>query len=145
MKRILLVTVLSTMSQLSIAHGQNRPSLVPAGWIMASSVDELGKKFVSPDGRSWMTAKSSSARRNALDEDMDHIARGQNETVTYHRSGKSWIAVSGYRSGNIFYRKSNLACNGTRWHHISLSIQFQKKVEWMHRDSNRARRDALRH
>ena len=49
---------------------------------------------------------------------MDAIAFRPGETITYQRRTRGWIAVSGYRCGDIFYRKSNLACGGTRWNNI---------------------------
>ena len=51
---------------------------------------------------------------------MDRLTYHEGETITYQRRGGSWLAVSGYRDGEIFYRKSNLACRGTRWHTIEL-------------------------
>ena len=72
-------------------------------------------------------AKQSIARVSALDRDMQDLAGRAGETVTYQRRGASWIAVSGYRDDQIFYRKSNLACRGTRWHHIELQYPRSEK------------------
>src|SRR5829696_1841876 len=95
---------------LTIAPGQAQqwPSLVPAGWTQVS-VDPQARtrRFASPDRRSWLVAKQSIARRSALDRDMQELAGRAGETVTYQRRGASWIAVSGYRDDQIFYRKSN--------------------------------------
>lgn len=107
---------------------QRRPSLVPEGWTQVS-VDQETKtrRFASPDGRSWLVAKQSIARGSALNRDMQDLAGRAGETVTYQRRGASWIAVSGYRDDQIFYRKSNLACGGTRWHHIELQYPRSEK------------------
>jgi hypothetical protein len=118
---LLLVTVAPGLAQ-------RRPSLVPQGWNQVA-VDPGSKtrRFESPDGRAWLMAKQSVAHRSALDGDMQELASRRGETVTYQRRGASWIAVSGYRDGQIFYRKSNLACGGTRWHHIELQYPRDEK------------------
>ena len=65
--------------------------------------------------------------RTALDKQMDEIAYQAGERITYQRRGASWIAVSGYRGDQIFYRKSNLACGGRNWHHIELLYPREQK------------------
>jgi hypothetical protein len=127
MRRILLLIGLLALSSLALAQDQKRPSLVPPGWSLVSGADERGRRFVSSDGQSWMTATSSPADRQALDLDMDEIARRPGEKVTYQSRGRTWIAVSGYRGGDIFYRKSNLACGGRRWHHIEFQYPISEK------------------
>jgi hypothetical protein len=115
---------------LTIAPGQaqRRPSLVPAGWTQVSVDPQTRtRRFASPDKRLWLVAKQSIARRAALDRDMQELAGRAGETVTYQRRGASWIAVSGYRDDQIFYRKSNLACGGTRWHHIEFQYPRSEK------------------
>jgi hypothetical protein len=59
---------------------------------------------------------------------MDRLMYREGERITYQRRGGSWLAVSGYRNGDIFYRKSNLACRGTRWHIIELEYPREAKV-----------------
>jgi hypothetical protein len=127
MRRMLLLIGLFALSPLAFAQDQKRPSLIPPGWSLMSGEDERGRRFVSRDGQSWMTATSSPADRHALDVDMDEIARRPGEKITYLSRGRTWIAVSGYRSGNIFYRKSNLACGGRRWHHIEFQYPISEK------------------
>jgi hypothetical protein len=65
--------------------------------------------------------------RQGLDLDMDGIARRPGERITYQSRGRTWIAISGYRDGDIFYRKSNLACGGRRWHHIEFRYPISEK------------------
>jgi hypothetical protein len=55
------------------------------------------------------------------------IARQPGETITYEKKDRSWIVVSGYRRGEIFYRRANLACAGTRWHLIELKYLREDK------------------
>jgi hypothetical protein len=60
-------------------------------------------------------------------QDMEDFAGRDGEHVTYQRGGRSWMVVSGYRAGQIFYRKSNLACGGTRWNQIELEYPRDQK------------------
>jgi hypothetical protein len=105
------------------------PSLVPEGWVQElADPDTRTRRFVSRDGRSTLTTKQTVANRSNLAGDMDRIAFRQGEQITYQRRGRSWIAVSGYSEGAIFYRKSNLACGGTRWNHIELVYPREHKA-----------------
>ena len=120
------LAILLVLLTITPGLAQRRPSLVPAGWTQASIDPETrSRRFVSPDGRSWLVARQSIA--GALHRDMQDLAGRTGETVTYQRRGASWIAVSGYRDNQIFYRKSNLACGGTRWHHIELQYPRSEK------------------
>jgi hypothetical protein len=105
------------------------PSLVPDGWHEAdASRGEGGERvFVSPDGRARLRVGHVDARSGAVERDIDRLTRREGETITYQRRGGSWIAVSGYREGEIFYRKSNLACRGTRWHTIEFRYPRELK------------------
>jgi hypothetical protein len=117
---------------LSAASAQRRPNLVPQGWTQETADPQTKtRRFVSPDGRSWLMTKQSAANRSSLSRDMDELAHRDGEQVTYHRRGTSWIAVSGYRNNQIFYRKSNLACGGTRAGTISsCSIRAKRRGAW---------------
>ena len=110
------------------AQAQRSPTLVPSGWTQELADPETKtRRFVSPDGRAWLVTKQTEADRSALGQDMDDIAHRDGERITYQRRGSSWIAVSGYWGDQIFYRKSNLACGGTRWHHIELGYPREDK------------------
>jgi serine/threonine-protein kinase len=95
-----------------------RPSLVPTGWTQVyKDAATRTRRFKSPDGAVTLTARQTPARGDRAG-DLDDIAFRPGETITYQRRGRGWIAVSGYRGDDIFYRKSNLACGGTRWNNI---------------------------
>jgi len=85
------------------------------------------KGFASRDGRAWLITKQTVVDPSALDQDMDDVAYRDSEKITYQKRGRSWIAVSGYWGDQIFYRKSNLACGGTRWHHIEFGYPREDK------------------
>jgi len=67
------------------------------------------------------------ARPTQRQRDIDRLMYRDGETITYRRRGDSWLAVSGYRNGDIFYRKSNLACGGSRWNTIDLQYPRDAK------------------
>ena len=113
--------ILMLFVALTSAQARNQPDLVPEGW---SKVPSRGNPntigFVSPDGRARLTLGRSRADREDPRREMDDIAHRPGGVITYQRRGRSWIVVSGYRQGEIFYRRANLACGGTRWHTIEM-------------------------
>jgi serine/threonine-protein kinase len=120
-----------------------QPDLVPPGWVrLPEEANQPGPRYGSPDGRAVLMGHASPAQ-GPVGREMDAIAFRDGERVTYHRRTRSWIAVSGYRGDRIFYRKSNLACGGERWHHISLEYpaadkrKMDRTVEWIAHGMNR--------
>ena len=81
--------------------------------------------------------------QGSVRQEMDAIAFRDGERVTYHRRTRSFIAVSGYKGDRIFYRKSNLACDGQRWHHVALEYpaadkrKMDRTVTWIAHGMNR--------
>src|SRR5688500_8849549 len=125
---LLLLPIASTA-----ALAQPRASMLPPGWTQIyEDAATRTRRFQSADGRVTLTARQTAADRN-LAADMDAIAFRPGETITYQRRARSWIAVSGYRGSDIFYRKSNLACGGTRWNN----------VEFIYPSADKKRLDAL--
>ncbi len=117
--------------------------LVPPGWTrLPDDANQPGPRYASPDGRGVMLGYASSADR-PIQAEMDAIAFRDGERITYQRRARSWIAVSGYRGDRIFYRKSNLACGGKRWHHVALEYPATDKrkmdriVTWIAHGMNR--------
>jgi hypothetical protein len=126
--RAILATTIIVM--LGAAEPMASPrSLVPEGWreVDAPGSGNKARTFVSPDGAARLRLGHVEARRENLRRDMDALTYRDGEIVTYERRGGSWLAVSGYREGEIFYRKSNLACRGTRWHTIELRYPREAK------------------
>jgi len=104
-------------------------SLIPEGWreVTPSRAEGGERIFISPDGKARLRLGHVLAGRGRLGRDIDRLTYRDGETITYQRRGGSWLAVSGYRDGEIFYRKSNLACRGTRWHTIELQYPRELK------------------
>jgi hypothetical protein len=121
--------ILLLLVALARAHAQPPPSIVPNGWRQESTDPETKtRRFVSPDGRAWLETKQTPADKSALQRDMDEVAYRPGEKITYQKRERTWIVVSGYWGDQIFYRKSNLACGGTRWHHIEFGYPLDAKT-----------------
>jgi hypothetical protein len=98
-------------------HGH--PSLVPPGWTQEDEDAAIRtRRFVSPDKRSSLTSWQMDAKRTNVTANMKLLAA--EDRITYRRQEASWFVLSGYRGDQIFYRKANVACHGTRWNLIEL-------------------------
>ena len=116
--RTIVAAALLCCATASLAGPQR---LVPEGWQEVPPPREGAERvFVSPNGQAHLRLGHAVARPGERQREMDRLTYHEGETITYQRRGGSWLAVSGYRDGEIFYRKSNLACRGTRWHTIEL-------------------------
>jgi hypothetical protein len=118
------LTLLLLLGSASFAGAQQRPSLVPPGWVQETpATPGATVRFVSPDRSAWIAFSDTPADRRGHAPAM--VDAG--ERVTYKRSTPGFVAVSGFRGDRIFYRKSNLACGGSRWHQIALEYPAQDK------------------
>ena len=103
------------------AAAQQPLQLVPHGWqAVEPGEDDNTRRFVSPDGRAVLTLGEADVGQQGAAAEKQAIARQPGEIITYERNERSWLVVSGYRHGEIFYRRANLACGTTRWHLIEL-------------------------
>ena len=111
-------------------RAQSRSRLVPANWREEPADPQLkGQHFVSPDGNSSFIAYTVPAGADGIADHMKAVAFGDGEQVTYLRGERTWIAVSGFKQGRIFYRAAVLACGGDRWHHIAFDYPASAKAE----------------
>ena len=124
MRAFLLVTAIWLLGTAQALNAAPR-SLVPEGWREVTPSGSAGgeRVFESPDGEARLRLGYVMARSGIR----DRLAYRDGETITYQRQGRSWLVVSGYRDGEIFYRKSSLACHGTRWHTIELQYPREAK------------------
>ena len=110
------------------ADAQARSNLIPPSWSqMPDDGRSPGRKFVSPDGTAWLAVYAAALADSSSRNHMNAIAYRNGETITYHRRARNWIAVSGLKGNRIFYRKSNLACRGSRWHTIEMEYPAADK------------------
>jgi hypothetical protein len=111
-------------------RAQGRAKLVPANWHEEPADPQVnGQRFVSPDGNAWFIAYTVPAGEEGVAAHMKAVAFGDGEQVTYLRGERSWIAVSGFKQGRIFFREAVLACAGDRWHHIAFEYPASAKAE----------------
>jgi hypothetical protein len=124
--RLPLLILVVVIAGTNAAAAQHRPAVIPEGWIQQprdSTTEPL--KFTSPDGTASLTLYATPAEKNRRSK--QPFETGDGERVTYRRSTPRFVALSGFRGDRIFYRKSNLACRGTRWHHIALEYPAEDK------------------
>jgi hypothetical protein len=111
-------------------RAQSPTRLVPADWREQPADPKLkGQHFVSPDGGASFVAYTVPAGDEDIAAHMKAVAFGDGEQVTYLRGERTWIAVSGFKQGRIFYRAAVLACGGDRWHHIAFDYPASAKAE----------------
>ena len=107
-----------------------QPRLVPADWREEPADPQLkGQRFVSPDGNASFIAYTVPSGNEDIAAHMKAVAFADGEQVTYVRGERTWIAVSGFKEGHIFYRAAVLACGGDRWHHIAFEYPAAAKAE----------------
>jgi hypothetical protein len=111
-------------------RAQSRSRLVPADWREEAADPQLkGQHYVSPDGNASFIAYTVPAGADGIADHMKAVAFGDGEQVTYLRGERTWVAVSGFKQGRIFYRAAVLACGGDRWHHIAFDYPASAKAE----------------
>jgi serine/threonine-protein kinase len=102
---------------------------VPASW-RAGPPPENGDGLIfrSPDGSAALTVSGSLNIADSVDEAMrDQAAPNDGEAVTYRKSGKRHVTVSGTKGDRIFYRKSILVCGDQIWNSIHLEYPARDK------------------
>jgi hypothetical protein len=126
LRRLLLLAAIPATSAGALAAP---PSMVPDGWRLLGASDNSARTFVSPDGSARVRFGHEPARSGNRQIDADRFMHKPEEQVTYQDRGASWFVVSGYRAGEIFYRKGNLACGGSRWNLIEFRYPRAAKRE----------------
>ena len=109
--------------------GQTVAALIPSDWTADPQKNDWdGKRFVSPDGASWIALYKSVAGKEPTADHMKNVAFAPGETITYLRGERTWIAVSGYKDSHIFYRKAMLVCGGAAWNHVAMEYPIELKA-----------------
>ena len=101
---------------------------VPRDWqLQPPDPSWNGKRFLAPDGASWFAVYKTPATEQSISEHMKGIAFADDETVTYLRGERTWVAVSGFKGSRILYRKAIVACGGRAWHHVAFEYPAELK------------------
>jgi hypothetical protein len=82
----------------------------------------------SPDGTSWLAVYRSTSQDEPVGDHMRNVIFAKDETITYLRGERTWVAVSGIKDSRIFYRKAVLACAGKLLHHIAFEYPVELKT-----------------
>ena len=120
-----LMIALLVVTWHTAAVAQQRPPMLPPDWTRDSAPDDP-LRYRSPDGTAWVSLFASHARDPSREARSFGTPR-QGERVTYNRKTKRFVAIAGYVEDRIFYRKSNLACGQSRWHHIAMEYPAEDK------------------
>src|SRR5262245_36755051 len=106
----------------------NAADMVPPNWQLQSpDANWSGKRFLSPDGSSWLAVYAFPTATEPIASHMQSVAFAEGETLTYLRGEHNWISVSGTKGDRIFYRKATIACGGKVWHHIAFEFPNERK------------------
>jgi len=104
--------------------------MVPPTWqLQPPDPNWKGKRFLSPDGSSWLAVYAFPTASEPIASHMQSVAFAKDETPIYLRGERSWIVVSGIKGDRIFYRKAIIACGGKVWHHIAFEYPSALKQE----------------
>ena len=110
--------------------GPTVASLIPSNWTAEPPrKDWDGKRFVSPDGASWVALYKSAVGSEPIADHMKSIVFAPGETVTYLRGERTWVAVSGYKESHAFFRKAMLVCAGAAWNHVAMEYPIELKSQ----------------
>ena len=100
-------------------RGRSPNEIVPSDW-RSEPADAHQRAFMSPNGSARLTASWTATSQQPLAQHMRDIAFGTGEKLDYIEGGSDWIAVSGIKGDQRFYREAVLACEGRRWHQIEV-------------------------
>lgn len=104
--------------------------IVPPNWqLQPADPNWHGKRFLSPDGLSWLAAYSFPVAGESIAKHMQSVAFAEGETLTYLRGQPDWIVVSGIKDDRVFYRKAFIACDGKIWRHIAFEYPIRQQQE----------------
>src|SRR5690349_7697185 len=109
------ISIGTALACVSVTAAIGAPALLPPGWTQHKVPgDQNVIEYYSPDRHATLTLQDRG--REALN--ISQFLHRDGDVVTYRQRKAGWTVVSGYQNGNIFYRRANLACHGTRWHLI---------------------------
>ena len=104
--------------------------LIPPNWqLQPADPNWNGKRFISPDGSSWLAVYSFPTANESIATHMQSVAFADGEALMYLRGERDRIVVSGSKADRIFYRKAIIACGGRVWHHIAFEYPIAVKRE----------------
>ena len=105
---------------------------VPTGWTaLPPPYNNDGRTFVGHFPDTYVTVFGNYAVIDPAEEIAMRRSPHQGETVTYEFVDEGVIVVSGtIPTGHIFYRRSELACDGRVWGHVNMHYPAEFKDEF---------------
>jgi hypothetical protein len=129
----------------------NIAALIPRDWqLERTDASRPNNRFVSPGGTASVAFYVRSAEDETREERFKAVAFADDGEITYLRGERDWLAVSGVRGDQIFYRKVVLACGKRQWRHIAFEYpakekrQFDGLISRMSHALDRAREEECR-
>lgn len=88
-----------------------------------------GRRFETEDGRASLTVFAGYNETGQSLRDLVRAARtdAADERVTYEKEGRRWFVLSGFRGGDVFYRKLILSADGEVAHTLELVYPADEK------------------
>jgi hypothetical protein len=125
----LLVVFLLILLDLPAEAQQGRndyPTIIPHDWTLLPPKSNEWRA-VSPGKDAWLSLYATPVE-GPVSSHLRRWGLGAGDRVTYQRQGQGWIVVSGYTADNrIFYRKTMLACRGSKWHNLAFEYPASDK------------------
>lgn len=94
---------------------------------MASDGSWNGKRFISPNGASWIAIYSVSAEGASKASHMKDFIFAEGEDIIHARAEKSSVVVAGTKGDKFFYRKAILSCSADQWEQIAFEFTKEEK------------------
>lgn len=102
------------------------PAIIPHDWTLLPPKSNEWRA-VSPRRDAWLSLYATPVE-GSLSSHLRRWGVGEGDQVTYQRQGQGWTVVSGYTADNrIFYRKTILACRGSKWHNLTFEYPASNK------------------
>lgn len=109
---------------------ESSAQLVPRDWqLQAPDVNWKGRRYIAPDGSAWLALYATAAANDAQAR-FRAVTFADGEEITHLRGDRDRLTVSGVKADRIFYRKVQLACDGTIWRHIALEYPANEKMQF---------------
>ena len=103
----------------------------PADWKAGRAPENGdGLRFVSPDGKAFVSISGSFQAFDTVGEYLDIVAQEKGAKITLEKRGPRSLVQSGVRGEVIFYKKSLLTCKDQVWNNLVIEYPAARKQEF---------------
>ena len=123
---LVVLPLLCLPAEAQQGHRNDYPAIIPHDWILLPPKSNEWRA-VSPRRDAWLSLYPTPVE-GPVTSHLRGWGVGEGDRVTYQRQGQGWTVVSGYTADNrIFYRKTMLACRGSKWHNLAFEYPASDK------------------